>query len=124
MEQTGTRPRKSEEEKQMVQERWKRGGNLCTSYTEFTAIEEIPERNKATRFKIKVGEKAGVAIKKLLQRSDPFKTRKCERGDCPVCRVDGKGPCDRQSATYDIKYAECNDIYIGQTSRSTYTRGK
>ena len=74
MEQRGTRPRKSEEEKQMVQERWKRGGNLCTSYTEFTAIEKIPERNTATRFKIRVGEKAGVAIKKLLQRSDPFKT--------------------------------------------------
>ena len=41
-----------------------------------------------------------------------------------MCRVDGKGPCDRQSATYDIKCAECNDIYIGETSRNTYTRGK
>ena len=58
-------------------------------------------------------EKAGVAIKKLLQRSDPFKSRKCERGDCPVCREDGKGPCDRKSVTYDIKCTECNDIYIG-----------
>ena len=52
-------------------------------------------------------EKAGVAIKKLLQRSDPFKSRKCERGHCPVCKEDGKGPCDRQSVTYDIKCAEC-----------------
>ena len=71
-------------------------------------------------------EKAGVAVKKLLQRSDPFKSRKCERGDCPVCREDGKGPCDRQSVTYDIKCGECNDIYdyIGEKSRSTYTRGK
>ena len=46
----GTRPRKSEEEKQLVQERRKRGGNLCTSYKEFTATEEIPERNKATKW--------------------------------------------------------------------------
>ena len=60
-------------------------------------------------------EKAGVAIKKLLQGSDPFKSRKCERGDCPVCREDGKGPCDRQSMTYDTKCTECNDIYIGET---------
>ena len=60
-----------------------------------------------------VVEKAGVAIKKLLQRSDPFKSRKCERGDCPVCREDGKGPGDRQCVTYDIKCTECNDIYIG-----------
>ena len=58
-------------------------------------------------------EKAGVAIKKLLQRSDPFKSRKCERGDCPVCREDRKGPCDRQGVTNDIKCTECNDIYIG-----------
>ena len=41
-----------------------------------------------------------------------------------MCRVDGKGPCDRQSTTYDIKCAECKDIYIRETSRSTYTRGK
>ena len=60
----------------------------------------------------------------FYQRSDPFKSRKCERGDCPVCREDGKGPCDRQSVTYNIKCAECNDIYIGETSRSAYTRGK
>ena len=69
-------------------------------------------------------EKAGVAMKKLLQKSDPFKSRKCERGDCPVCREDGKGLCDRQSMTYDIKCAEHNDIYIRETSRSIYTRGK
>ena len=69
-------------------------------------------------------EKAIVAIKKLLQRSDPLQSRKCERGDCPVCREDGKGPCDRQSVTYDIKFAECKDIYVGEASRSAYTKGK
>ena len=69
-------------------------------------------------------EKAGVAIKKLLQRSDPFKSRKCEREDCPVRREGGRGPCDRQSVTYEMKCAECGDIYIGETSRSAYTRGK
>ena len=63
-------------------------------------------------------EKAGVAIKKLLQRSDPFKSRKCERGDWPVCREDGKGPFDRQCVTYDIKCTECNDIYSGAPSRA------
>ena len=41
-----------------------------------------------------------------------------------MCREDGKGTCERQSVTYDIKCAECNDIYIGETSRSMYTRGK
>lgn len=41
-----------------------------------------------------------------------------------MCREDGKRTCERQSVTYDIKCAECNDIYIGETSRSRYTRGK
>ena len=54
----GKRPRKSEEEKQLVQERLKRGGNLCTSYAEFTATEEIPKRNKATRFQNQSGRKS------------------------------------------------------------------
>ena len=35
---------------------------------------------KKQGFKIKVVEKAGAAIKKLLQTSDLFKSRKCERG--------------------------------------------
>ena len=69
-------------------------------------------------------EKAGVAIKKLLQRFDPFQSRKCERGDCPVHRKYGKGPCDRQSVTCDIEFAECKDIYVGETLRSAYTKGK
>ena len=41
-----------------------------------------------------------------------------------MCREDGERTCERQSVTYDIKCAECNDIYIGETSRSMYTRGK
>ena len=41
-----------------------------------------------------------------------------------MCGEDGKGLCDRPSVTYDIKCAECNDIYIGETLRSACTRGK
>ena len=117
MERRGTRPRKSEE-----------GGNEAVIFVPATPNSKLQRRYqkdiKRQGLKIKVVEKAGVAIKKLLQRSDPFKSRKCERGDCPVCREDGKGPCDRQSVIYDIKCAECNDIYIGETSRSAYSRGK
>ena len=45
-----TRERKDEKGKRLVQVGRKRGGNLCTSYTEFTATEEISERNKTTGF--------------------------------------------------------------------------
>ena len=103
VEERGMRLRKSEEEKQLVQERWKRGSNLCTIYTKFTATEEIPERNKQQGFKVKVVEKAGVAMKKLLQRSHPFKSQKCDWKWGLIGERGGKGLCDRQSMTYDIK---------------------
>ena len=120
MEERRTRTRKGEEEKRLVQAGRKRGSHLCASYTEFTATEEISKRDKTARFQ----EKGGIAIKRLLQRSDPCKPRQYEREDCLVCRTDGKGPCDRQSVTYEIKCTECNNIYVGETSRSAYTRGK
>ena len=120
-----------DQEKAGKRSNWfKKGGNEAVIFVPATLNSQLQRRYqkeiKRQGFKIKVVEKAGVAIKKFLQRSDPFKSRKCERGDCPVCREDGKGPCDRQSVTYDIKCAECNDIYdyIGGKSRSTYTTGK
>ena len=42
-------------------------------------------------FKIKVVEKVGIAIKRLVQKSDAFKLQQCEQEDCPVCRTVGKG---------------------------------
>ena len=71
-----------------------------------------------------MAKKAGIAMKRLLQRSDPCKLRQCEREDCLLCRTGGKGQCDRQSITHEIKSTEGNDVYVGETSRSAYTRGK
>ena len=75
-------------------------------------------------FKIKVVEKGGIAIKRLVQKSDLFKPQQCEREDCPVCWADGTGPCNRESVTYESKCTRCNNVYVRETSRSTYTRGK
>ena len=64
MEETGTRPRKSKEEEQLIQERRKRGGHFCTSsLTLFTATEEIPEKNKATRFQNQSGRKTELVLR-------------------------------------------------------------
>ena len=41
-----------------------------------------------------------------------------------MCRTDGKGPCNRESVTYEIKCTGCNNVYVGETSRSAYTRGR
>ena len=107
---------------------YKRGGNEAVIFVPATPNSQLQRKYqkeiKRQGFKIIVVENASIAIKKLLQKSDPCKPRQCEREDCLVCTKDGKGPCDRQSVTCEIKYTECNKIYVGETSRSAYTRGK
>ena len=41
-----------------------------------------------------------------------------------MCRTDGKGPCNRESVTYEIKCTGCNNVNVGEKLRSAYTRGK
>ena len=76
---------------------YKRGGNEVVIFVPATLNSQLQriyqKQIKRQGFKIKVVEKAGIAIKRLLQRSDPCKPRQCEREDCLVCRTDGKGPC-------------------------------
>ena len=124
MEEGRTRTRKGEEENDW----YKRGGNEVVIFVSATLNAQLQRKyQKEIRrqgFKIKVVEKAGIAIKRLHQRSDPCKPRQCEREDCLVCRTGGKGPCDRQSVTFQVKYTECNNIYVGETSRSAYTSGR
>ena len=50
---------------------------------------------KRQGFKIKAVEKAGVAIKRLLQKSDPFKPQQCGREDCPAAQYVGRRGKDR-----------------------------
>ena len=69
-------------------------------------------------------EKTDNNIKGILQRSNPFKEKKCNREDCLVCTSGGYGQCRSQSVTYEIACKGCDSIYVGETSRSGYDRGK
>ena len=68
-------------------------------------------------FKIKVVEKTGTTLKEVLQNSDPFKQKKCQREDFLVCKQAGKSPCNAHDATYEIECQGCEDKYIGETAR-------
>ena len=76
----------------------KTGGNDSFIFVPATPRSELQRRNaeeiKAKGFKIKVVEQAGVSLKRLLQRSNSFKRKFCEKDDCMVCCTEGKGPCD------------------------------
>ena len=79
---------------------------------------------RKTDVKIKVVEKSEVNIKRVLQRSNPFKTDVCGKSDCFVCETSQSGRCEAQGVTYRIECQGCGNKYIGETSRSAYTRGK
>lgn len=79
---------------------------------------------KETRFKIRVVEQSGTTLKSMLQKSDPFKPKRCTKVDCLVCRTDGKGNCHSTGVTYELVCKVCCNKYIGETSRSACTLGR
>ena len=79
---------------------------------------------KATDFKIKVVEQSRTTLKAMLQRSDPFKQRRCVNADCLLCRTDGKESCRSTGVTYELVCQACKSKYVGETSRRPYTSGR
>ena len=89
---------------------YKEGGYNSVIFVPATPKSELKkmldENVKDSGIKIKVVEKAGTNVKRILQRSDPFKERNCGREDCIVCSTEGKGPCKAADATYKITCKE------------------
>ena len=74
---------------------------------------------------MKVVERAGMNVKRQLQKSYPFEKKKC--GDkCFVCISEGKGNCKRSNVSYEIVCTRegCESVYIGETCRNGYCRGR
>ena len=90
------------------------GGELKRRYQEVI---------RAAKVKVGVSEVPGANLKKRLQKSDPFKERKCNDSEkCMVCG-DGKGGmCRRDGVTYEIMCKGCDGKYVGETSRNAFTR--
>ena len=74
---------------------------------------------------VKVVERAGVSVRRKLQKSYPFKKNVCE-DKCFVCMSQGKGNCRRSNVTYLIECTRqgCRYQYVGETSRNGISRGK
>ena len=72
---------------------------------------------------MKVVEKMGTTLREILQRSDPFKKKRCAREDSMVWRQEGKGPCTTHGVRYEIECQGCKDKYVGETARNAYTIG-
>lgn len=82
---------------------------------------------KKNKVKVKVQERSGVKIKRLLQKSDPFNKKMCQRGECILCRKKLGADCHTRGCVYQITCSECNnnnkrEKYRGNTGRSMYER--
>ena len=86
-------------------------------------IEQLAKKHK---MKIKVVERRGNTMKKLIQKSDPFNRIKCNEDDCIICREGMDVDCRKRGVIYEIECMEdgCKKKYVGQTGRSLYERMK
>ena len=59
------------------------------------------------------------------QESYSFEKAKCE-DNCFVCMSEGSGNCRRSNVSYEIvcDRVGCKDVYIGETSRNAFCRGR
>ena len=117
------------QERRRKRESWYRtGGFDAVIFVPATPQSQLKDRYvraiKDAGFKIKVVEQSGITLKRMLQRSDPFKEKNCRNINCLVCSTGGKGSCRSTGVTYELVCQVCHHKYIGETSRSAYTRGK
>ena len=117
-----------QEERRNKKVNWyKKGGNLSVIFVPATPTSELRKRYekvvKETGLGIRVVEKSGRMMKSIVQRNNPFASRKCRDSDtCMVCS-NGGGQCRRENVTYKINCSECDYVYHGETARNAYTRG-
>ena len=111
---------------------WFRGGkqkNETVIFVPATPGGELKKRYQKlisdAKVKVAVAEVPGASIKRRLQKSDPFKEKKCkDPSECMVCSGEGKGgKCRNEGVTYEIRCKGCEGRYVGETSRNAFTRG-
>ena len=114
-------------EKRGKKDWYKEGGKyesvIFVEATPKSVLKERMERVIAKhKLKMRVIERVGTTIKRLLQKSDPFMKSVCDRNDCVLCQKGSKVNCRDRGCVYELECIECQRRYRGQTSRSMYER--
>ena len=124
-----------EQERKIKKLDWyKKGGNksvMFVPYTPGSILQKLyTDEVRKSELPIKIVERAGISLKQILQKSDPFASKNCGRFDCFVCSSEGKGSCRSVGINYNIYCCDCEELqlddeklYHGQSSRTSYLRG-
>ena len=101
------------------------GGELAMRLRQ--AEEEV---SALTGDKVKIVERSGVMLKRILHKSNPWAGTKCDRDDCLVCSLGGEnvGSCRQRNIVYRTTCLLCKEKgesrdYYGESSRTPYERG-
>ena len=88
-------------------------------------VKMMEEEVQNSNMKIKVVERPGMKVKRLLQKNDPYKGGECSDGNCFVCSTTKEGSCRKCGVTYAITCkGDCDeDMYNRETHGNAYTRG-
>ena len=92
--------------------------------------EAVKEAGGPRGCSVKVVEQPGQKIHLGLSRNNPFKRKHCDRPLCPLAASgdDCKEACYKEGVVYQASCNICtsedktNSVYIGETSRTLYTR--
>ena len=100
---------------------------------------EEQKLTEITGYRIKVVERSGDQIRRILCKKDPFEGAPCGRETCMVCKPEGKGNCRRRNITYQTTCDNCEkrnqeagventadnvSKYVGESNRSAAERSK
>ena len=87
------------------------------------------ELEKLTGERIKIVERAGMMVKRILHKSNPWAGGNCGRDACLVCRYEkGGGDCKKRNVTYRTECLKCHESgkmrqYLGESARTGFERG-
>ncbi len=93
-------PQRRAKQRRAKKEWYKKGGHESVLFVQATPrselIQLIAEEISLHNVNIKVVERAGTKVKRILQQNDPFEKKKCDEGKCFVCDTTGKGTADNR----------------------------
>jgi hypothetical protein len=80
--------------------------------------------------KFKIVEGGGRTVKRAVQKSNPTASGSCQGRDCLACNsgTGSAGTCRKSNVVYELACQQCPEedqaVYLGETARNLYTRGK